>query len=400
MVVLTAYMTRGLQIISGSSKRAHAERADELGPEMDDIPTVQRLAEDDLTQAAAPTPNEGSQTNISSTTLEPMLQDVLPARVQGSQEFMHSTATDLSWSSPRRHTQIPLPPARSRIWAAYISSNLDWFIYAATFVLVGISVYYVADYAMPLQLSITVLVYFGAATLPPSWRRYLHPVLVSAVGIVLILWVFGLTKREDLSTTLTQYRTGLRYLQLWEGAKTNTYPGAGDMFGTILDASIVSLALPMYQYRRELRQHFAAIIVPNIVISIASLFAYPALCVAIGIGPTRSLAFAARSLTLALATPAMENLGGDTNTVAALAIMSGIIGALVGQQMLTRMKIPEGTLVILFLSLCRFIPFSVVFHATCPIKMLTRDPVCCRRLCDSRSHTGGQLLGYCNGYPS
>lgn len=55
-----------------------------------------------------------------------------------------------------------------------------------------------------------------------------------------------------------------------------------------------------------------------------------------------SLAFAARSLTLALATPAAANLGGDANTVAAIAIMSGILGVLIGQRMLGLLRIPEG----------------------------------------------------------
>ena len=119
-------------------------------------------------------------------------------------------------------------------------------------------------------------------------------------------------------------------------------PGAGDIFGSVLDASIVALALPMFSYRQELRRHFFAIVIPNVVISIGSLFGYPAMCYAIGISSKRSLAFASRSLTLALATPATKNLGGDVNTNAALAIMSGIMGVLVGQRILAWLKIPEG----------------------------------------------------------
>lgn len=98
----------------------------------------------------------------------------------------------------------------------------------------------------------------------------------------------------------------------------------------------------MFSYRQELKRHFFAIVIPNVAVSIGSLFGYPVVCYAIGISAKRSLAFAARSLTLALATPAVENLGGDKNTVAALAIMSGIVGALVGPQMLDWMGIPEG----------------------------------------------------------
>lgn len=99
----------------------------------------------------------------------------------------------------------------------------------------------------------------------------------------------------------------------------------------------------MYQFRRELRMHFFAIVLPNVAISIGSLFAYPYICFVTGISAERSLAFAARSLTLALAIPAVANLGGDSNTVAALAITSGIVGVLIGQRMLALLKIPDGT---------------------------------------------------------
>lgn len=76
--------------------------------------------------------------------------------------------------------------------------------------------------------------------------------------------------------------------------------------------------------------------------SIGSLFGYPAVCHAIGISSTRSLSFAARSLTLALATPATANLGGDLNLVAVLCIMSGILGVLVGPAILKWLRIPDG----------------------------------------------------------
>jgi putative effector of murein hydrolase len=98
----------------------------------------------------------------------------------------------------------------------------------------------------------------------------------------------------------------------------------------------------MYNYRLELRRHFFAIVIPNITISVGSLFGYPTLCYAIGISSKRSLSFAVRSLTLALATPAVDNLGGDSNAAAALAIMSGIFGVLIGPRMLRLLRVPEG----------------------------------------------------------
>ena len=62
----------------------------------------------------------------------------------------------------------------------------------------------------------------------------------------------------------------------------------------------------------------------------------------IGVSPERSLSFASRSLTLALATPATQNLHGDLSLVAALCITSGIMGVLLGPRLLGWIGIPEG----------------------------------------------------------
>lgn len=85
--------------------------------------------------------------------------------------------------------------------------------------------------------------------------------------------------------------------------------------------------------------------VSNTVLSAVSLFAYPVVSYHIGIASERSLAIAGRSVTLAFGIPAITNLGGDLHTVAALAIMSGIFGAILGPPMLKLLRIPQGTYV-------------------------------------------------------
>ncbi|KAI0965860.1 LrgB-like family-domain-containing protein [Xylaria arbuscula] len=324
VMALAAYMTRGLQLILGTSKRAMTERAEELGVENDEIPMT----------ATSVSAGELSTSEVTvSTELQP------PPRSRDAQRASRESSPDTGGRQADLPPQIPLPPARASRWALAISSRLDTIIYAILFTFVGIPIYYAHGYAMPLHLTFSVLTYFAALSIPPAWRQYLHPVLVSSLFTALGLWVLGLIRGDSLETTLHEFRTGATYIQLWDGS--HRLPGAGDIFASILDASIVALALPMYQYRRELKQHFVAIVLPNVLISTASLFAYPCICFAIGISAERSLAFTARSLTLALATPAVTNLGGDTNTVAALAITSGIVGVLIGQRMLALLRIPE-----------------------------------------------------------
>ncbi|GAW26895.1 putative holin-like protein [Rosellinia necatrix] len=355
-MALAAHMTRGLQLVLGSSKRALVERAEELQTETEEMPMTTILRSIN-THNTINTPEATSLVEeVAELQHPPRSRDSLPTR-RDSRESSPGAEDSRADFPP----QVPLPPARATRWALAMASRLDMIIYASLFTFIGIPVYYTVGYAMPLQLTFSIMVYFAATSLPPNWKTYLHPVLVSSLFTVLGLWVLGLAKGHNLETTLREFRTGATYLRLWDasnsssssnggggGATTTTtttttrkLPGAGDVFASALDASIASLALPMYRYRRELRSHLLAIAVPNVAVSVGSLFAYPPLCAALGISAPRGLAFAVRSLTLALALPAAANLGADANTAAALPIAGGIIGALVGPRMLVWLGIPD-----------------------------------------------------------
>lgn len=353
---VTAYMVRGLQLVLGSSKRAIIERAEEMGAEDDGIPLADTPGARTPMGSSAPI---SAASSISPGRLEPAV--IKPAA---------DLATDLTTPEPTQDPasirssgepptpetskpltlptmlQIPAPLTRAQRWATFINGNLDRLTYLVFFLFIGLPVYYATGYAMPAQLTFNILAYFAALSIPAKWRQYLHPVLISSGITILGLYILGLIRGDSLHTSLEAYKTGTKYTEYWDGDKHLAKPGAGDVFSSVLDASIVSLALPMFQYRHELYSHFFAIVLPNISISVASLFGYPVVCYAIGISATRSLAFSARSLTLALATPAADNIGGDPNTVAALAIMSGIMGVIIGQRLLSWLKIPDGKMLL------------------------------------------------------
>ncbi|KAG9233960.1 LrgB-like family-domain-containing protein [Amylocarpus encephaloides] len=352
---VTAWLARGLQLILGSSKRGIIQRAEEMGNEDDNIPLAesrQSRQNSEITipsEMSTPGPNSGTSTpgllagDVSNSLIAPQrAQD--PSRIRGTGGPPESDNTIHAPIVLNPALQALLPLTRPQKWASFINRNFDRLTYTFIFLFIGFPIYYRTGYAMPAQLTFNVLAYFAALSLPPKWKQVLHPVIVSAAITLLGIYIMGLINGDSLDETLHSYKTGTNYLDLWYGEKNLPMPGAGDTFGSVLDASIVALALPMFSYRQELRRHFFAIVIPNVAVSIGSLFGYPALCYAIGISSTRSLAFASRSLTLALATPATKNLGGDVNTNAALAIMSGIMGVLIGNRILEWLKIPEGGL--------------------------------------------------------
>lgn len=332
----TAYLVRGLQLALGSSKRATTTRAEEMGNESDGIPLT------DIPPAS--TSGTSTPRFIDDSTNDLILpqraQD--PSLIRGTGGPPEENITPPALIRQNPILQAPLPLTRPQRWAAFINVNIDQFTYLLLFLFVGLPIYYSTGYAMPAQLTLTIMAYFTALALPPKWKRVFHPVLVSAGITVLGVYILGVIRGDTLSQSLHAFKTGTSYLDLWHGTSHLKPPGAGDILVSILDAGIVALALPMFAYRGELKRHFFAIVIPSVSVSIGSLFGYPAVCYALGVSAERSLAFAARSLTLALATPAVKNLGGDVNTIAALAIMSGILGALVGTQILDWMRIPEG----------------------------------------------------------
>jgi len=107
----------------------------------------------------------------------------------------------------------------------------------------------------PIQSSFNILAYFTALQLPAQWRRFLHPILVSSLIAVLGVWIFALIRGNSLDNALHAYKTGTEYTQLWQGQKGLLNLGVGDLFSSVLDVSIVALALSMFQYRHELRRH-------------------------------------------------------------------------------------------------------------------------------------------------
>lgn len=257
MLVATAYFVRGLQLLLCTSKRAMTERAEEMGTENDDIPLTERSRATSSVSEALPAervasrpPSPESITNIA---VPLRAQD--PSQVRGTGGPPAGEQPLRASLAPPVLRQNPISLTRAQNWAAVGNVKLDVFTYAIIFLFIGLPIYYATGYAMPMQLALNVLAYFAALALPRNYKRFLHPVLVSSVITILGIWVLALCRHENLRDGLHAYSTKTRYLQLWNGQKGLQRPGAGDVFSSVLDVSIVALALPMFQYRSELRRH-------------------------------------------------------------------------------------------------------------------------------------------------
>jgi hypothetical protein len=259
VTTVTAFLVQGLQVLLGTSKRSIVERAEELGAGEEEIPLAQTNHRSDP-PSESPTAAASREPSIASESLPAPTQELQaplraqdPSRITGTggpPERMPLSAPGVS--RILRHDPVPL--SRAERWAAFANNYLDFLTYGSLFVLVGIPVYFTTGYAMPAQLPLNVLAYHVAVALPVKWKRFLHPVMVSSLITVMGIWILAICRGESLDQGLHAYQTKTRYIQLLQGKQNLPYPGTGDMFSTVLDAAIVALALPMFQYRHELRR--------------------------------------------------------------------------------------------------------------------------------------------------
>lgn len=157
----------------------------------------------------------------------------------------------------------------------------------------------------------------------------LNAVLWSSLGTIVYLVAKAAARHDTIDNVLARFSTGatLTDLIVGTGSSPTTTLGAGDLASAILDAGIVSWGLKLFDCRAQLLSRAGLTnLVVGAVIAMGNILCGPLLMHSMGLTPpAKQLAFAARSVTLALAGPAMTNLGGDVGLNAAMVVFNGIV---------------------------------------------------------------------------
>lgn len=327
-ITLTAYACRAIQVLSSKAKPSvgivsGGNRSD-VSANIVQLAVMRTLEEEHHTIPIRMDTTPGEQN-----------QDCSDVGVLREPQLVEDEESSLANRKP------VLAPKDTRKWTSLLSESLDFLPYIVLF-LMGLPVAYATSYTMPFFLSLNVLIFRAINALPSKFKRVANPVLVTGLTMILCVYLFTLMTHLTLQDGLRLYRTGTPYKLYLRGTPNLPLPGAGDLLAALLDVGIVSLALPMFQHRRALRLHFFAIAMPVTALAVPSLFGYPALCHALGVEPAISLAVAPRSVTLALALLATKNLGGSTDVISVLAVVSGIGGPIFGMPILRALRISKG----------------------------------------------------------
>ncbi|EFX00423.1 hypothetical protein CMQ_7425 [Grosmannia clavigera kw1407] len=166
----------------------------------------------------------------------------------------------------------------------------------------------------------------------PRWRivlaTLLNAVLWTSLGTIAYTTAKTAAKHVTIVQALNSFHTGTTLADLiYAGSHSDATMGAGDIATSVLDAGIVIWGLKLFECRAQLfsRAGLTALMVGS-VFAVISVVGGPLLVHAMGLIPaSRALAFAARSVTIALAGPAMTSLGGDSGLNAAMVVINGIV---------------------------------------------------------------------------
>ncbi|KAI1469249.1 LrgB-like family-domain-containing protein [Daldinia caldariorum] len=226
---------------------------------------------------------------------------------------------------------------------------------------VGLPVYFATDYEAPFEALFFTLFWTSSVqlqrSLKSSYSLLRHPRLRSIVVIfanpVLVTWGIGTAylwiktayREQSIDITVTEFRQhrtlSAGILAITEGGKLSSNIGAGDLSGPILDAGIICMGFKMFEYRKELWKSLHTVLITCALLSVANIFLNVMLARALGLQPADALAFAARSVTIALGVPAVGNLGGSTVLMSALVIFGGIIFQMGGDWLFSLFKIND-----------------------------------------------------------
>lgn len=168
-----------------------------------------------------------------------------------------------------------------------------------------------------LGLTLTLLAYLAGRRLYTLAKGspLLNPVLVAVVTLIVLL-----------KLTHTDYQT------YFQGAQFVHF---------LLGPATVAIALPLYRQLHALRRSAPAVAAALVIGSAVASLSAMALAKALGAAPQTVLSMAPKSVTTPIAMGVAEQIGGLPSLTAALVLITGIIGAVVGPWLLDRLKIRD-----------------------------------------------------------
>jgi putative effector of murein hydrolase len=125
------------------------------------------------------------------------------------------------------------------------------------------------------------------------------------------------------------------------GTSYKTYFAGAQFINFLLGPATIALAIPLARNTRLIRENFHSIGLALFAGSVTSIASGVAIVWLLGGSRTAALSMAPKAVTTPIAIAVSEQIGGVPALTAALAILGGILAAIVGQHMLHGLKVRD-----------------------------------------------------------
>jgi predicted murein hydrolase (TIGR00659 family) len=169
-----------------------------------------------------------------------------------------------------------------------------------------------------LALAATLAVYAAGRVLQRrTGSVLLHPVLVAIVVLIAALWLLGIDY--------------------------GTYNRGGRVLTFLLGPAVVALGLPLYRQMEEIGRHGRAVLVSIAVGSVVGVVSAVGTAALLGASAVVIRSLAPRAVTTPIAIGIAERVGGLPALSAAVVILTGVLGAVIGPPLLRWMGVRSRT---------------------------------------------------------
>lgn len=181
----------------------------------------------------------------------------------------------------------------------------------------------------------TFATFVYGARLPASITKIVHPLIISTILTLGVIYVTSAATGSDFIATLKTYKVGT-----FDVRKC----GAADIMLFLLGPSVVSFAISMYSRRQLLKENLLIVVAAMLVSSVGGLFGTAFFVRLIRLGGSTGglmvrLSTLSRNVTTALAMACTAILGGDVSLGVLIVVITGVLGATYGRTLLDAMGI-------------------------------------------------------------